>query len=152
MPWARSASRAGLPQVGVLDSSRYSSLHPGYSVVFSGIYDSRDQADRAQSDQVQRTFPARLAASQLLASLVDQETGLRGYALTGDQQFLEPYRQGLVDEQAAQRGGSKERTARYGCSSRVANGHTSVQTAAILCACVGSTHCVVCPLNSESAM
>jgi hypothetical protein len=45
---ARSASRAGLPQVGVLDSSRYSSLHPGYSVVFSGIYDSRGEADRAQ--------------------------------------------------------------------------------------------------------
>jgi hypothetical protein len=45
---ARSASKAGLPQVGVLDSSLYSSLHPGYSVVFSGIYDSRAQADRAQ--------------------------------------------------------------------------------------------------------
>ena len=59
------------------------------------------QADRALSDQARRTFPARLAASQLLASLVDQETGLRGYALTGDQQFLEPYRQGLVDEQLA---------------------------------------------------
>ena len=59
------------------------------------------QADRALSDQAQRTFPARLAASQLLTSLVDQETGLRGYALTGDQQFLEPYRDGLVHEQAA---------------------------------------------------
>jgi len=44
---ARAASRAGLPQVGVLDSSLYSSLHPGYSVVFSGIYNSRGQADRA---------------------------------------------------------------------------------------------------------
>lgn len=59
------------------------------------------EADRALSDQAQRTFPARLAASQLLTSLVDQQTGLRGYALTGDQQFLEPYRQGLVDEQVA---------------------------------------------------
>jgi signal transduction histidine kinase len=59
------------------------------------------EADQALSDQVQRTFPARLAASQLLTSLVDQETGLRGYALTGDEQFLEPYREGLVDEQAA---------------------------------------------------
>ncbi len=57
------------------------------------------QADRALSDQTQRTFPARLAASQLLTSLVDQETGLRGYALTGDGRFLEPYRQGLVDEE-----------------------------------------------------
>ncbi|HUQ00677.1 MAG TPA: CHASE3 domain-containing protein, partial [Aeromicrobium sp.] len=59
------------------------------------------QADRALSNQTQRTFPARRAASQLLTSLVDQETGLRGYALTGDGQFLEPYRQGLVDEQTA---------------------------------------------------
>ncbi|MDP1793293.1 MAG: ATP-binding protein, partial [Acidimicrobiales bacterium] len=59
------------------------------------------QADRALSNQTQRTFPARRAASQLLTSLVDQETGLRGFALTGDNQFLEPYREGLVDEQAA---------------------------------------------------
>jgi signal transduction histidine kinase len=57
------------------------------------------QADRALSEQAQRTFPARLAASQLLTSLVDQETGLRGYALTGEEQFLAPYRQGLIDEQ-----------------------------------------------------
>jgi signal transduction histidine kinase len=57
------------------------------------------QADRELSNQAQRTFPARLAASQLLTSLVDQETGLRGYALTGDTRFLEPYRQGLINEQ-----------------------------------------------------
>ncbi|MCU1401629.1 MAG: putative two-component sensor protein [Acidimicrobiales bacterium] len=59
------------------------------------------EADRALSEQSQRTFTARLSASQLLTALVDQETGLRGYALTGDQQFLEPYRQGLVNEQTA---------------------------------------------------
>jgi signal transduction histidine kinase len=59
------------------------------------------EADRALSNQAQRTFPARLAASQLLTSLVDQETGLRGYALTGDAGFLEPYRQGLIDEQTS---------------------------------------------------
>ena len=58
------------------------------------------QADRALSKQAERTFPARLAASQLMTSLVDQETGLRGYALTGDERFLEPYRQGLIAEQA----------------------------------------------------
>jgi signal transduction histidine kinase len=59
------------------------------------------QADAALSAQAQRTFPARLAASQLLTSLVDQETGLRGYSLTGDTTFLEPYRRGLVAEQAS---------------------------------------------------
>jgi hypothetical protein len=46
---ARAASRAGLPQVGVLESSRYSSLHPGYYVVFSGIYASRAEAERGRS-------------------------------------------------------------------------------------------------------
>jgi hypothetical protein len=55
---ARSASRAGLPQVGVLDSNLYSSLHPGYSVVFSGIYDSRDEADRAQAAANAKGFTA----------------------------------------------------------------------------------------------
>jgi signal transduction histidine kinase len=66
------------------------------------------QADRALSDQTQRAFPARVAASQLLTSLVNQETGLRGYALTRDKKFLEPYRQGLVDEQQ-----SRERLERF---------------------------------------
>lgn len=59
------------------------------------------QVDEALTTETSRTFPARIAASQLLTSLVDQETGLRGYALTGDARFLEPYRQGVVDEQAA---------------------------------------------------
>jgi hypothetical protein len=44
---ARQALAAGLPQVGVLDSSRYSSLHPGYYVVFSGVYDSLSAAQTA---------------------------------------------------------------------------------------------------------
>lgn len=41
---AQQAVRAGLPEVGVLTSSRYASLHPGYLVVFAGIYDGRGQA------------------------------------------------------------------------------------------------------------
>jgi hypothetical protein len=41
---ARAAQRAGLDEVGVLNSSRYASLHPGYFVVFSGIFDSMAQA------------------------------------------------------------------------------------------------------------
>ncbi len=53
---ARAASRAGLPQVGVLDSSRYSSLHPGYYVVFSGIYSSRGQAETARAAAAEKGF------------------------------------------------------------------------------------------------
>jgi hypothetical protein len=46
---ARQALAADLPQVGVLESSRYSSLHPGYFVVFSGIYDTLSVAQDAAS-------------------------------------------------------------------------------------------------------
>jgi hypothetical protein len=53
---ARAASRAGLPQVGVLDSSRYSSLHPGYYVVFSGVYGSLGQAQTAQASAAAKGF------------------------------------------------------------------------------------------------
>jgi hypothetical protein len=44
---ARTARRRGLPQVGVLDSSRYASLHPGYWIVFSGVYSSEAEATSA---------------------------------------------------------------------------------------------------------
>ena len=53
---ARAASKAGLPQVGVLDSARYSSLHPGYFVVFSGIYGSLGQAQSAQATAAGKGF------------------------------------------------------------------------------------------------
>lgn len=44
---ARRAKGDGLPDGGVLDSSQYSSLHPGYYVVFSGIYGSSADASSA---------------------------------------------------------------------------------------------------------
>jgi len=44
---AAQAAKKGLPAVGVLDSSRYASLQPGYFVVFSGIYDSQAEANSA---------------------------------------------------------------------------------------------------------
>ena len=44
---ARKARAKGLAQVGVLDSSRYASLHPGYWIVFTGIYSSEAEATSA---------------------------------------------------------------------------------------------------------
>jgi hypothetical protein len=44
---AAGAVRDGLPQVGVLDSSSFASLHPGYYVVFSGVYGAPDDANLA---------------------------------------------------------------------------------------------------------
>ena len=42
--------RAGsgmVTSVGVLDSSRYASLHPGYYVVFQGVYENEAEASSA---------------------------------------------------------------------------------------------------------
>jgi hypothetical protein len=47
---ARAARAKGLPAVGLLDSSRYASLHPGYWVVFSGVYASEAEATSALED------------------------------------------------------------------------------------------------------
>ena len=41
---AKQALHLGMKQVGVLDSAGFSSLHPGYFVVFAGIYDSQAEA------------------------------------------------------------------------------------------------------------
>lgn len=46
---AQQALDAGLTQVGVIDSSGYSSLHPGYYVIFSGVYPSLSEAQAAAS-------------------------------------------------------------------------------------------------------
>jgi signal transduction histidine kinase len=48
-----------------------------------------------------RVSPARTAVVEFRAALVSQEIGVRGYLLSGQRQFLEPYRQGIADEQAA---------------------------------------------------
>ena len=41
---AKQAARLGMTEVGVVDSSRFSSLHPGYFVVFAGIYETEAEA------------------------------------------------------------------------------------------------------------
>ena len=41
---ARRALAAGLEDVGILDSARYASLHPGYAIVFAGVFSTRDEA------------------------------------------------------------------------------------------------------------
>ena len=57
----RAARAKKLPQVGILDSSRYASLHPGYWIVFSGVYASEAEATSALDDarRVSRTAAVR---------------------------------------------------------------------------------------------
>jgi signal transduction histidine kinase len=44
--------------------------------------------------------PARIAGYELQAALLNEETGIRGYALTKNLEFLEPYNTGRITERA----------------------------------------------------
>lgn len=55
---AREAIGSGMRDVGVLASSDYSSLHPGYLVVFAGIYDSQSDAEAAAETARSGSYPA----------------------------------------------------------------------------------------------
>jgi PAS domain S-box-containing protein len=55
-------------------------------------------------DRQQSTFDvASAGASGLLVSALNQETGMRGYVLTGDPRFLEPYELGAAQSASAAR-------------------------------------------------
>jgi hypothetical protein len=56
----REALAAGLTDVGVLNSSEFSSLHPGYFVVFSGIFNSEREA-RGALDTAKSSYPQAYA-------------------------------------------------------------------------------------------
>ncbi|MFB7220043.1 ATP-binding protein [Streptomyces sp. NPDC056227] len=66
-------------------------------LVVGGLVLSRI-SDRT-TELVDRIQPARSSAFQLQNALLDQETGVRGFALSGDKTFLEPYEAGKRDEQ-----------------------------------------------------
>src|SRR5438552_7284763 len=53
------------------------------------------QAEEASASWTLHTQRVQLEADRLLAALVDVETGDRGYAITGDPIFLEPYRRAV---------------------------------------------------------
>ena len=61
---------------------------------------ARDKAVRRVDGTI---IPARDELSSLLTSLVDQETGERGFLLTGKDQFLEPYTKGRIQSEASLR-------------------------------------------------
>ncbi|MGH3398479.1 MAG: sensor histidine kinase, partial [Streptosporangiaceae bacterium] len=57
----------------------------------------------ARNRVVQSLDPAAYQASQLYVALLNQETGVRGYALSAQQSFLEPYTAGQAAERHALR-------------------------------------------------
>ncbi|WIM97039.1 CHASE3 domain-containing protein [Actinoplanes oblitus] len=54
--------------------------------------------NRQLDDVLDRGSPMRAAGEKLNTAMVDQETGVRGFAITGRDTSLDPYRRGLVDQ------------------------------------------------------
>jgi len=54
---AHQAIQRGVPRVGILDSSRFASLHPGYYVVFSGVYNTQPAAQSGTQQATGKGFP-----------------------------------------------------------------------------------------------
>jgi diguanylate cyclase (GGDEF)-like protein len=78
---------------------------------------------RASSE---RSYTLTRGAQGMLTAMLDQETGLRGYILTGDRRFLEPYRSGSANVERAARsllrqaGGDEELATLIADSSQIA--------------------------------
>jgi signal transduction histidine kinase len=68
------------------------------AVVGALLLNHTDEMSRGLTENIQ---PARVAASQLQSALRDQETGIRGYLIADDRQFLTPYYDGQHEERAA---------------------------------------------------
>jgi signal transduction histidine kinase len=68
------------------------------AVVGGVLLDRTDEVSRSLRDDIQ---PSRVSAAQLQSALRDQETGLRGYLISANQEFLSPYYDGIRAEQAA---------------------------------------------------
>ena len=59
------------------------------------------RTDEVASEITGEIGPMRIGAYQMQAALRDQETSVRGYAMSADRQFLDPYYSGQQAEQAA---------------------------------------------------
>jgi methyl-accepting chemotaxis protein len=74
------------------------------TVLVIGVAGHRATTDLIENDQwVEHTYEAKHTLSEMLSSLKDVETGQRGFLLTGDDSFLQPYSGGkaAVDQNFA---------------------------------------------------
>jgi signal transduction histidine kinase len=60
-----------------------------------------DRLSTARDRVVEEIDPELIQAQNLTTALLDQETGLRGYLLSGQRDFLAPFEQGRVDQDRA---------------------------------------------------
>jgi signal transduction histidine kinase len=62
-----------------------------------------DNLGQARAELIDQLAPTALAANDVSIAMLDQETGLRGYVLSGDRTFLNPFRAGRRNTEAALR-------------------------------------------------
>ncbi len=67
------------------------------AVALIGINETGYSRSRAELDSMARQVQARTAINRLLQLVVDAETGSRGFLLTGDPRYLEPYNAAVAD-------------------------------------------------------
>ncbi|MEV5580224.1 ATP-binding protein [Streptomyces parvus] len=94
-------------------------------LVVGGLVLSR--MSQRTDELVDRIQPARSVSFQLQNALLDQETGVRGFALTGDRSFLEPYEAGKSAERERLAGAR----ALVGDDERLAKDLDAIQAAAV---------------------
>ncbi len=71
------------------------------AVIIIGVLGRRSvRVQAASAELVAHTLQVRSRSEALLAALTDAETGQRGYLLTGDESYLEPYRNGRAEAPA----------------------------------------------------
>jgi signal transduction histidine kinase len=73
------------------------------AVMVVGAFLTLSRLSGARERVADRYDPALVASAQLLAAAVDQETGLRGFVLSGESSFLEPWTAGQAQEIAITR-------------------------------------------------
>ena len=66
------------------------------------IFQLVDHGRAVSNELAGSILPAQAQAYRLQGALVDQETGVRGYAITGDPRFLQPYTAGLAAEKSSE--------------------------------------------------
>src|SRR3979490_1409710 len=94
------------PRLSRLTSGRWPAATPGVlpAAALAGLALCLLALSRLADARVQvvdRVDPARVAAAQYVTAVLDEETGLRGYALTGRSEFLGPFQQGVAASRAA---------------------------------------------------
>ena len=97
------ARRPRIRQLGVQDWFRLVFAVLGVLAVLAGVLVAWLTAETrgTTNELTDSILPAQAQAYRLQGALIDQETGIRGYGLTGDVRFLQPFTAGLATEKAA---------------------------------------------------